>query len=209
MIVYRSPNWFHSGLNVLFFVSILLVSGQTIVDVMLHLIIKFKQSAFLSRRNQSFVSASRSCHQLRCNRRLKLLSINNGIEITLMHPSALLVKLVTVSSGEKEREREREIGKERQEEKNREKRRKIKGSICVFFVCVCFVSYSLPIFMTAQNEGERKCVLERQWARPGSRVQTSAIERDGLPHFVFLPEESGGGFVETLDFFTHAGDLAL
>ena len=102
------------------------------------------------------------------------LSINNGIEITLMHPSALLVKLVTVSSGEKERERE--IGKERQEEKTREKRRKIKGSICVFFVCVCFVSYSLPIFMTAQNEGERKCVLERQWARPGSRVQTSAIE---------------------------------
>ena len=91
-----------------------------------------------------------------------------------MHPSALLVKLVTVSSGEKERERK--IGKERQEEKTREKRRKIKGSICVFFVCVCFVSYSLPIFMTAQNEGERKCVLERQWARPGSRVQTSAIE---------------------------------
>merc|ERR1712168_766295 len=92
---------------------------------MLHLIIKFKQSAFLGRRNQSFVSASRSCHQLRCNRRLKLLSINNGIEITLMHPSALFVK------------------------------------------------------------------------------------RDGLPHFVFLPEESGGGLVKTSDFLANAGDLAL
>jgi len=52
-----------------------------------------------------------------------------------MHPFALLVKLVTVSSGEKERK----IGKERKEEKNQEKKRKIKGSICVFFVCVCFV----------------------------------------------------------------------
>jgi len=52
-----------------------------------------------------------------------------------MHPSALLVKLVTVSSGEKERK----IGKERKEEKTRKKRGKSREVFAYFlYVCVLF-----------------------------------------------------------------------
>jgi len=73
----------------------LFVSGQTVVDVMLHLIVKFKKGAFLSRWNrESLVGAVGGFHQLRCNGRLKLLFRYNGIEIALVHPSALLVKLM-------------------------------------------------------------------------------------------------------------------
>jgi len=58
----------------------LLVSGQTVVHVMLHLIIEFEESALFGRRNfESFVDAMRGFHQFRRDRRLKLLLANSNI----------------------------------------------------------------------------------------------------------------------------------
>merc|ERR1712137_1288777 len=51
--------------------------------------------------------------------------------------------------------------------------------------------------------------LKWQLGRTIGGLHLPTNKRDGLPHFVFLPEESGGGLVKTSDFFTHAGDFAL